>query len=141
MPRDGGALRVLVVDDRLEMAELVADELRDHGYSAVALNSGREALDFLRRENFDALITDLRMPEVDGLELSRASRELDPSRPVIIMTAYGTLNGALDADRHGALQYLTKPFSLSRLVDLLGSNRRARTPEASLSRARERANT
>src|SRR5580700_5643108 len=98
--------RVLIVDDELEMAEMIADELGDRGYRALALSSGREALDRLRRETYDALITDLRMPDADGLRLLRESRALDPSRPVIVMTGHGAIDTALEADRCGAFYYI-----------------------------------
>jgi DNA-binding NtrC family response regulator len=113
------ALRVLVVDDELEMAAVIADELDERGYSAVALRSGREALERLKHEHFDALVTDLRMPGVDGIGLLRASRALDPTRPVIVMTGHGAIDTALEAATQGAFHYLTKPFSPSHLVDLL----------------------
>jgi DNA-binding NtrC family response regulator len=109
----------MVVDDQLEMASMVADELAEHGYRAVALRSGKEALRKLEHETYDALVTDLRMPEVDGLQLLRASLDLDPSRPVIVMTGHGAIDTALEACRQGAYHYLTKPFSLATLVELL----------------------
>jgi DNA-binding NtrC family response regulator len=112
-------LRILVVDDELEMAAVIADELGDRGYSAVALRSGRDAIERLRHEPFDALVTDLRMPGVDGLRLLRVSRELDPSRPVIVMTGHGAIDTALEAADQGAFHYLTKPFSLAHLVELI----------------------
>jgi DNA-binding NtrC family response regulator len=99
---------------------MVADALSQSGYEAVALSSSREAVHRLRTERFDALVTDLRMPEVDGLALMRASLELDPSRPVILMTAHGTLDTAVQASGEGAYHYLTKPFrlqTLSRLIE------------------------
>ncbi len=114
-----GSLRVLVVDDRPEMAEMIADDLCDRGYEGCAVSSSREALRILRTEHVDALVTDLRMPEVDGLDLLRASRALDPSRPVIMMTAYGTLETAMKASESGVCQYLTKPFRLDVLARLL----------------------
>jgi DNA-binding NtrC family response regulator len=113
------AVRILVVDDELEMAAVIADELCDRGYTAVALRSGREAIERLRHEPFDALVTDLRMPDVDGLRLLRASRELDPSRPVIVMTGHGAIDTALEAACQGAFHYITKPFSLRHLVELI----------------------
>jgi DNA-binding NtrC family response regulator len=113
------APRILVVDDELEMGLMVADELADCGYRAVALRSPSEALERIRVERFDAIITDLRMPGVDGLELLRLSRTLDPSRPVIIMTGHATIDTALEADRRGAYHYLIKPFSLSTLIQVL----------------------
>jgi DNA-binding NtrC family response regulator len=111
--------RILVVDDEFEMAVMIAEELGDRGYRALALRSGREALKRLHTDQFDALITDLRMPDVDGLQLLTASRALDPSRPVILMTGHGGIGTALEASRHGVYHYVTKPFSPARLVQLL----------------------
>lgn len=111
--------RILVVDDCPEMAEMVADALSERGYDAVAISSSREAMHRLRTERFDALVTDLRMPEVDGLALMRASLELDPSRPVILMTAHSTLDTAVQASGGGAYHYLTKPFRLDALTRLI----------------------
>ena len=113
------APRILVVDDGQEMAEMIADDLSDRGYTAIALTSGREALRCLREERVDALVTDLRMPEIDGLQLLRVSRALDPTRPVIMMTAHGTLDTALEANGDGAFHYLRKPFRLDALVRVL----------------------
>jgi DNA-binding NtrC family response regulator len=111
--------RILVVDDRPEMAEMIADDLSDRGYEGLAVTSGREALRMLRTERIDVLVTDLRMPEVDGLALLHASLDLDPSRPVIMMTAYGTIDTAMEATGSGAYHYLTKPFRLEALVRVL----------------------
>jgi two-component system response regulator HydG len=111
--------RVIVVDDREDMAVMIAEVLCDRGYEGLALSSGREALRVLRTERVDAMITDLRMPEVDGLALLDASRRLDPSRPVILMTAYGTLETAMDSSGRGAFRYLTKPFRIEALVRVL----------------------
>jgi DNA-binding NtrC family response regulator len=111
--------RILVVDDEFEMATMVADELNDRGYRTLALCSGREALLCVQHESFDAIVTDLRMPDTDGLELLRMSRELDPSRPVIVMTGHSAMDAALEANRQGAYHCITKPFSLSTLVRLL----------------------
>ena len=98
-PDDGGPAqprgRILVADDNLEMARSVADGLRDRGYEVADVGSGREALDLLSREPFDALVTDLRMPEIDGLTLIAHWRRLDPDRPVITMTASSAIDLAL----------------------------------------------
>ncbi len=110
---------VLVVDDHAQMAEMIAEGLADEGFSAVAVSSGREALERLRTEPFDALVTDLRMQSVDGLELLSESRRLDPARPVIVMTAYGAVDSAVESIRRGAYHYLTKPFKHEELVIFL----------------------
>jgi CheY-like chemotaxis protein len=70
--------RILVVDDNLEMARTVAEGLADRGYDAVAVDSGREALTRISSERVDAVVTDLRMPKVDGLEVLSASRKQNP---------------------------------------------------------------
>jgi two-component system response regulator HydG len=113
------ALRILVVDDEFEMAAVIAEELGDRGYSALAVRSGGLAIEWLRRQPFDALVTDLRMPGVDGLTLLRASRELDPSRPVIVMTGHSAIDSALESAYQGAFHYITKPFRLAHLVELI----------------------
>ena len=111
--------RVIVVDDRVEMAEMIAEALCDRGYEGMAVSSPREALRVLRTERVDAVVTDLRMPEIDGLMLLDASQRLDPSRPVIVMTAYGTLETAMESTGRGAFRYLTKPFRIEALVQVL----------------------
>ncbi|HEY1585680.1 MAG TPA: sigma-54 dependent transcriptional regulator [Polyangia bacterium] len=104
--------RVLVVDDDREMADTVAEYLDGKGYRAEIAVGGKAALAALKKKEFDAVITDLRMDGVDGLDVLEAARAADATRPVIIMTAYGTIDGAIDAVRRGATQYLTKPFKM-----------------------------
>jgi two-component system response regulator HydG len=111
--------RILVVDDRPEMAEMIADDLSERGYDGVATTSGHEAVRMLQTERVDVLVTDVRMPEVDGMALLSLSLQLDPSRPVIMMTAYGTLDTVLETTGRGAFHYLTKPFRLESLVRVL----------------------
>jgi two-component system response regulator HydG len=112
-------VRVLVVDDKLEFADTIADGLCDAGYDAQALGSGRAALAKLRGGDCEALITDLRMPDMDGLELVAASRALSKDRPVIVMTAYAAVDSAVESIRRGAYHYLTKPFTREELLIFL----------------------
>ena len=114
--------RVLVVDDQVRMAEMVADGLLDAGFEAQAVDSGEAAVALLERESFDVIITDLRMPGVDGLQLLEASMRLDPTRAVIVMTAFGAIETAVESVRRGAFHYITKPFKIQ---DLLVFVRRA----------------
>ena len=108
--------RILVVDDELSMAEMLADGLGERGYDAVAVKSSRKAAKMLEDPSFDALVTDLRMPELDGLELLAASRRIAPERPVIVMTAYSALDTAIESIRRGAYHYATKPFKLDEIA-------------------------
>ena len=111
--------RVLVVDDHLEMAEMLVESLTDAGFEAEALASGSSALDRLEAGGIDALVTDLRMNQVSGLDLLTASKRASPQRPVIVMTAYGAIDTAVESIRQGAYHYLTKPFQPDELVIFL----------------------
>jgi two-component system response regulator HydG len=111
--------RVLVVDDNLEMARMICDGLGER-YEAVPVSSGRQAIDLLGRETYDAVVTDLRMADADGLQVLAASRGLAPERPVIVMTAYSAIDTAVESIRQGAYHYLTKPFKVEELVIFLG---------------------
>ncbi|MGZ3423541.1 MAG: sigma-54-dependent transcriptional regulator [Polyangiales bacterium] len=108
--------RIFVVDDQLAMAETIADSLVDLGYDAIALDSSVAASERLGTERVDLLVTDLRMPKVDGLELLGRSLALDAKRPVIVMTAYGAIDSAVEAIRRGAFHYLAKPFKNEELA-------------------------
>jgi len=112
--------RVLVVDDDLDLAETLAEGLGDRGYDASPCASSVMAAQRLADEPFDALVTDLRMPEVHGMDLLARSRSLAPERPVLVMTAYGGVETAIDAIRQGAYHYLTKPFTLDELALFVG---------------------
>jgi two-component system response regulator HydG len=108
--------RIVVVDDKLALAETLADGLADRGYAARALGSGRAALQALAAREIDLLVTDLRMPDVDGLALLDAARAPGLDVPVLVMTAFGAIDSAVESIRRGAFHYLTKPFKLDELV-------------------------
>ncbi len=129
--------RILIVDDHLEMAEMLADGLSDLGFETRAVASGRAALELLEEGWPEAVVTDLRMHEVGGLDLLARSRSLDPERPVIVMTAYGAVDSAVASIRQGAYHYLTKPFKLDELEIYLRralADRALRTEAAELRR-------
>jgi len=126
--------RVLIVDDHPEMARTTADGLAEHGYDTVVAVGGQEAIDRLSSESIDAVITDLRMPGIDGLAVLAASRRVDPQRPVIVMTAYSAIDSAMESIRQGAYHYLTKPFSMKELTCRVAAlTRRARRASGRLS--------
>ena len=108
--------RVLVVDDKIAMAETLADGLIDHNFNAIACGSAETALAALARGGVDVVVTDLRMPEIDGFMLLDRIREHSPDTQVIVMTAYGAIDSAVESIRRGAYHYLTKPFKLDELV-------------------------
>jgi two-component system, NtrC family, response regulator HydG len=107
--------RILIVDDDRALGETLADELGGDEYEIVHLASSREAARLLEQP-FDALVTDLRMPVVDGLGLLAISRKIAPDRPVIVMTAFSAVDTAIESIRQGAYHYLTKPFGVDELA-------------------------
>ena len=108
--------RILVVDDHAEMARLLADQLGDAGYRVDRAAGGKEALRKVRAEIPDLVITDLRMEDVDGFDVLEGIHEVDGETPVIVMTAFGAIDTAVEAIKRGAFHYLTKPFQLSEVL-------------------------
>ncbi|MBS1970369.1 MAG: sigma-54-dependent Fis family transcriptional regulator [Bdellovibrionales bacterium] len=111
---------IVVVDDDPEMLSMVHDHLKRSGYQVRAFNSSAEAVKYLSSGGLDALgtellLTDLRMPEIDGLDLLQQVRRLPNHFPVIIMTAFATVDTAIEGLRRGAFDYITKPFKLNEL--------------------------
>jgi two-component system, NtrC family, response regulator HydG len=108
-PPPGGG-KVLVVDDQRNMRATTALLLRQAGHVVEEAENGAAAVLRLQQETFDVVLTDLRMPDVDGMEVLRAARQAAPETQVIVMTAYGTIESAVEAIRRGAYDFLAKPF-------------------------------
>jgi two-component system NtrC family response regulator len=108
--------RILVVDDEPAQLELVGGFLRKRGFEVAAAPDGRAALQRFRREPFDLVLTDQKMPGLSGLEVLEAVRRQNPGTPVVVMTAYGTIETAVAAIKAGAVDYLTKPLDLDELL-------------------------
>ena len=103
--------RILVVDDDLDTCALIVDTLSDEGYVICACTGGEQALDVLGHESFDLVLTDIKMPRVTGVDLLRHIRETNRDTSVILMTAYASIDTAIQAVRHDAADYLIKPFA------------------------------
>jgi CheY-like chemotaxis protein len=116
--------RYLIVDDNRELAENLAEIIEDQGAQAVAVASGPEAVEAVRAGRFDALVTDMRMPVMQGAEVVHAIRRLDPGLPVVVITAYTDEDDLEAARREGLLAVLPKPVPVPRLLDLLARARR-----------------
>ncbi|WP_242360229.1 sigma-54 dependent transcriptional regulator [Anaeromyxobacter sp. SG17] len=108
--------KVLVVDDQKNMRATTAIVLRQAGHVVEEAEDGAAAVQRLQQETFDVVLTDLRMPSVDGMEVLRAAQRLAPETQVIVMTAYGTIESAVDAIREGAYDFLAKPFKEDELL-------------------------
>ena len=109
------SIRILVVDDEASQRELVAGYLKKQGYQVLAAGGGEQALEIFRREPMELILTDQRMPDLSGLDLLKAVRSINPEIQVIVMTAYGNVETAVEAMRDGAADYLTKPLNLDEL--------------------------
>jgi two-component system, NtrC family, response regulator HydG len=107
---------ILIVDDHVEMARLLADQLGDAGYATTVAGGGGDAVALVGKQPFDVVITDLRMEEVDGLDVLDAVHAADPATPVLIMTAFGGIESAVAAIKRGAYHYVTKPFQLDEVL-------------------------
>lgn len=104
--------RVLIIDDDDIVRDALNTYLSKTGYNVTLACNGREGLDIIREENFDLIITDLMMPQISGMEVLKELKIMNISTPVIVITAYGTVQNAVEAMKHGAFDYITKPFSL-----------------------------
>jgi two-component system cell cycle sensor histidine kinase/response regulator CckA len=111
--------RILVVDDEPELRSVLVESLQKQGYEAVGCGSGRKALAELRQHDFDLLLTDLMMPEMDGITLLKAALEIDPHVIGIMVTGQGTIQTAVDAMQTGAFDYVLKPFRIQTLLPVL----------------------
>jgi DNA-binding NtrC family response regulator len=108
--------RILVVDDEEQMRGLLVKVLERKGYQVSVCGNGADALDFLEREPADLVVTDVRMPGLSGMEALRAIKELNPEIVVIIMTAFGSIDQAVQAVKEGAYDYINKPFKIDEML-------------------------
>jgi two-component system NtrC family response regulator len=111
--------RILIAEDEKTQRELLEGFLKKEGYSVMAVTNGREALQKLQGEFVDVVFLDFKMPELDGFQTLREIRRLYPDLPVVMMTAYGTVETAVASMKEGAVDYLMKPIDLDELLILL----------------------
>jgi two-component system response regulator HydG len=119
--------RALIVDDVVDMAQTIATDLEAAGFETDVASGGAAALERFAREPADVVVTDLRMKSVDGLDVLTGIKRADPGVPVVIMTAFGGVESAVEAMRRGAFHYVTKPFALETLRTVVERAWRERT--------------
>src|SRR5208283_5981781 len=102
--------KILIVDDEPDICKALEFLLKRQDYAVFSVNSGEDAIERLKKENFDVVLTDLKMGKVDGITVLDRARELCPDTPVIMMTAFASLESAIEAIRRGAVDYIVKPF-------------------------------
>ncbi len=110
---------ILVVDDDISHCTILQALLRGWGYNVALANSGRQALEQVREQVFDLVLCDVRMAEMDGIATLKEIKTLNPAIPVLIMTAYSSIETAVEALKTGALDYLIKPLDFDNLQSTL----------------------
>ena len=111
--------RLLVIDDSREMLDCLENCLNLLGYSVETALGGEKGIAKIESESFDLVLTDLKMPRVDGMEVIRRTRSINPSLKIIVVTAYATIDSAVRAMQAGAAHYITKPFKLDEMAVVL----------------------
>lgn len=108
--------RILIVDDEPSILNVLSTLLKGQGHDCVPARGGEQAKDILRQEQFDVMISDIRMTPIDGLELLKLAKRMRPDMVVIMLTAYGSVETAVVAMKEGAFDYVTKPFKVDELL-------------------------
>lgn len=110
---------VLIIEDKDSMAEMLSQTIEAEGYRTLTARDGSSGIQIINEKKIDLVITDLKLPGKDGLEVLRAVKDKNPLVPVILMTAYGTIETAVSAMKEGAYEFLTKPFDTNHLLVLI----------------------
>jgi DNA-binding NtrC family response regulator len=110
---------ILVVEDKESMAQMLKDTLESEGYNVIFAKNGADGIRYLKEKRIDLVLTDLKLPEKDGMEVLRTSKEENQLMPVIVMTAFGSVETAVKAMKEGAFDFITKPFDIDHLLMLI----------------------
>lgn len=113
--------RVLIVDDETLVCKSLGEMVRQLGYESHAVNNGYEALEVIQKNQFSAVVTDMKMPGMNGLELLKRTKEILPNIAVIIITGYASVDYAVEVMKNGATDYIPKPFTYNRIKSVLES--------------------
>ena len=119
--------KILIVDDEINMRLVLTTMLKKEGYEVASASDGQEALQILKSGRIAAVVTDLKMPNIDGMELLNHITSQHPVIPVIMITAHGTVATAVEALKKGALDYITKPFEIDELKNVISKAIKTRT--------------
>jgi DNA-binding NtrC family response regulator len=128
---------ILVVDDDADMREWVKDDLEHEGFIVETADGGRAGVERVKKGGVDLVVSDVKMPDLDGLDLLREVREVEPSPFVIIVTGFGSIDTAIRAVKLGAYDYITKPFKIDQLLLSIDKALAERTLRSEVTRLRE----
>jgi DNA-binding NtrC family response regulator len=108
--------KILIVDDEQKLRHILQIILEQQGYETSQAENGQTALELIKKYHYSLIITDLKMPIMDGLTLLREVKQIDPDFPVVVLTAYGSIESAVEAMKEGALDYISKPFEEEKIL-------------------------
>jgi DNA-binding NtrC family response regulator len=109
----------MLIDDEADLLDIMAEELESAGYEVAAFSCGRDAIRAATNERFDLAITDLKMPDLDGLETAAQLRRIDPTLPIIIATGYASEAALVSSGARGVVAWLLKPFGLDQVLETI----------------------
>ncbi|MCH2109594.1 MAG: sigma-54 dependent transcriptional regulator [Polyangiaceae bacterium] len=127
--------QILIADDELNIRRVLEAQLTREGYEVQSVEDGLLALEWLKENHVDLLISDLKMPGLDGMELMRATHALDPEIPLVMITAHGTVDNAVQALKSGAFDYLQKPFDQTELLTVVAKALKTRDLSSNVAHA------
>ena len=111
--------KILVIDDEQGIRDFLAYELGRQGYTVLTAADGEKGVDKIREEKFDLVITDIKMPKMDGIQLLQAAKKIDPDLEIIMATGFGTIEMAVTAMKKGAYDFVQKPFNLEEILAII----------------------
>lgn len=114
------AYKALVIDDDLATLEFMKFQLKDEGFEVTTAERGQRALDFVRETEFDIILTDLNLPDLNGIEMVKQSKQISPDTEIIMITGFGSMEKAIEATKAGAFHYVEKPVNFDELILLIG---------------------
>src|SRR5450432_2094808 len=123
--------QVLIVDDEPNLRKILAAQLSRDGYDVMTAEDGEQGLQMLRDHHIDLVVTDLKMPKVDGMTLLKRALEEEPELPVVMVTAHGTIDTAVEALKRGAFDFVTKPFDKDEVRQIVAKALKTRELRAS----------
>ena len=132
---------ILVVDDERSVTDLLREDLGEEGYSCVTAGTGEDALKRLSKDRFDVMLLDLKLPGMSGMDVLKEAKSIHPEVVVIVVTAAGDAQTAVEAMKIGAVDYITKPFELERVNDSVEIALRAKTVRGDKSTLQEEDST
>ncbi len=124
-------IRILLVDDERELIDYMSKRLTKKGHQVQAVTSGSRALALAQDQTFDVAVLDLKMPEMDGIEVLRQLSDLQPTLKVVMLTGHGSVESALESGRYDAFRFLVKPYEFEKLHETLLEAYAARRAELS----------